>query len=381
MTRVDWLALAFAAFTAFLGLRKGLVGSALSLAGIVAGALLGAELAPHLLGGDDSAYTPLVGLAGAAFGALVLETVGTLLGDRLRGSLSLVAPLRAVDSLGGIVVGAAAGFAVVWVAGAVALHTPGQADFRRGAQRSLVLSTLNGIVPPARLMDAIARVDPFPSIAGPVASVAPPDPRLARHPVLARASANVVRVLGTACGLAVSGSGWIPRSGFVVTAAHVVAGQDDTVVVPLGAQRGLTATTYTFDARNDIAVLRVPGLVPSPRGALRLSEPTVGEPVAILGYPANRGFTAVAGRVGRTATVLSEDAYGRGPVTRKVTSLRGDVRRGNSGGPAVNRSGGVEATVFASRPGAAGGFGVPADVVRAALADAKGPVSTGDCAR
>jgi hypothetical protein len=380
MTRADWLALAFAGVVAFLGLRKGLVGSALSLAGVVAGALLGANLAPHLLAGDDSPYTPLVALAGAAFGAFVLETVGTLVGNRVRGAFTLVPPVRAADALGGLVLGAAAGLAVVWVAGAVALHLPGQTDLRRGAQRSAVLRTLNSVMPPARLMDALARVDPFPAIAGPAAPIAPPDPSLARHPVLARASANVVRVLGTACGLSVSGSGWIPRAGFVVTAAHVVAGQSDTVVVPSGEERGLAATAYAFDARNDVAVLRVPGLPVGGRVALTLSDPTPGESVAILGYPENRGLTAVPARVGRTAVVFSEDAYGRGPVPRRITSLRGEVRRGNSGGPAVNARGGVEATVFASRPGGEAGFGVPADVVRRALARASSPVSTGSCA-
>jgi len=37
-------------------------------------------------------------------------------------------------------------------------------------------------------------------------------------------------------------------------------------------------------------------------------------------------------------------------------------------------------TIFAARIGAASGYGVPASVVRGALADAHGPVSTGRCA-
>ena len=69
-----------------------------------------------------------------------------------------------------------------------------------------------------------------------------------------------------------------------------------------------------FDRRNDVAVLRVDGLRARP---LRLSEPEPGEAVAILGYPGGGAFTATAGRLGRTATVFTADAYGDGPVARR----------------------------------------------------------------
>ena len=64
---------------------------------------------------------------------------------------------------------------------------------------------------------------------------------------------------------------------------------------------------------------------------------------------------------------------------REVTALAGLIRHGNSGGPAVDAAGAVEATVFAARIGAKGGYGVPDAPVRAALRRAKGPVSTGAC--
>jgi S1-C subfamily serine protease len=78
--------------------------------------------------------------------------------------------------------------------------------------------------------------------------------------------------------------------------------------------------------------------------------------------------------------VLSEDAYGHGPVTRTITLLSGVVRHGDSGGPVVDRSGRVQGTVFASRLNSASGYSVPSDVVRRDLDAATGPVSTGDCA-
>jgi S1-C subfamily serine protease len=156
----------------------------------------------------------------------------------------------------------------------------------------------------------------------------------------------------------------------------VIAGQDDTVVELQSGAR-LQAEAVVFDPRNDIAVLQVDGLGLRP---LPLARATSGTPVAVLGFPENGPFTATPARIGRTSVVLAEDAYGRGPVTRAITSLGGRVRHGDSGAPAVDSRGAVEATVFAARLRTVGGYGVPDKVVRAALNRARGPVSTGDCA-
>jgi uncharacterized membrane protein required for colicin V production len=376
VTKVDLIVLGVVALTSFIGWRKGLVATALSLAGIVLGAWLGSRLAPELLeGGTSSPYTPLAALAGAAVGAILLETLGTLAGAALRSKLRKPR-LSTFDSAGGLVLGSLAGLAVVWVLGAVALLLPGQADLRRGAQSSALLSRLNKVVPPTELLNALARIDPFPAITGPAAPVAPPDPRLAYAPSVRRAAPSIVRVLGTACGLGVEGSGWTARPDLVVTAAHVVAGQDDTVVELQSGGR-LPAEVVAFDRRNDVAVLHVQGLG---LRALPLAPARSGAAVAVLGFPENGPFTATPARIGKTSVVLAEDAYGTGPVARVITSLGGRVQHGDSGAPAVDARGGVEATIFAARVRSSGGYGVPADVVRAALNSARGPVSTGDCA-
>jgi uncharacterized membrane protein required for colicin V production len=376
VTKVDWIALVVVTVAALIGLRKGLLGSALSLVGIVAGAMLGARLAPALLsGGSRSPWTPLVALGGASVGAIVLETVGTLLGKAVRRAL-VVPPLRALDTLGGTVLGALAGLALVWIVGSAALLVPGQTALRRGVQRSHVLRTLNDFVPPRRLLAVLARVDPFPHIAAPPAPVEAPDPRVLRDPAVARAAPSVVRVLGTACGLGVAGSGWVVRPGFVVTAAHVVAGQNDTTVQPEGIGPYLPARAVLFDSRNDVAILSVAGLS-APR--LPVADPVSGRAVAILGFPGNGSLTVTAARVGLTSTVLSQDAYGHGPVGRTITSIRGSVRHGDSGGPAVDANGAVEAMVFAARLDGKSGFGVPSDLVLKDLARARASVSTGKC--
>jgi S1-C subfamily serine protease len=348
----------------------------LSVAGIILGAWAGSRLGPELLEeGSDSPYTPLAALAGAAVGAIVLETLGTLAGSALRARLK-TPRLRSFDALAGVALGGFAGLAVVWVVGAVALLWPGQSGLREGAQRSFVLRRLNEVVPPRGLLNALARIDPFPAITGPAAPAEPPDPRLTSAPAVRQAEPSVVRVLGTACAIGVEGTGWVARPGLVVTAAHVVAGQDDTLVALESGAR-YRAHAVAFDRRNDVAVLRVDGLDARP---LPLVDPRPGAAVAVLGYPENGPFSATPGRIGRTAVVPSEDAYGRGPVLRAITALSGRVRHGDSGAPAIDAEGAVETTVFAARRGSRAGYGVPTEAVQRALDEAGGPVSTGGCA-
>ena len=376
MTKVDLIALGFVAITAFIGWKKGLLASALSVGGIVLGAWLGSRVAPALLqGGTSSPYTPLAALAGAAVGAILLETLGTLAGTSLRARIRRPR-VNTFDSFGGLALGVVAGLAIVWVLGAVALLLPGQADLRHGAQKSAVLRRLNEVVSPEKVLNALARIDPFPAITGPAAPHTPPDPRLAYSAGVRLAAPSVVRVLGTACGVGVEGSGWTARASLVVTAAHVVAGQNDTTVELQSGSR-LPADVFSFDPRNDIAVLHVDGLGLRP---LPLARPRSGTAVAVLGFPENGPFTATPARIGRTSVVLAEDAYGRGPVTRSITSLGGRVRHGDSGAPAVDAQGAVQSTVFAARLRSVGGFGVPDSAVRNALNGARRTVSTGNCA-
>ena len=188
--------------------------------------------------------------------------------------------MRVLDSAGGVLAGALIGFAIVWVLGAMALQLPGQADLRRAVQRSYVLQQLNEIVPPRSLLNALARIDPFPSFAGPPLPTEPLDPRVLDKPGVRAAAPSIVRVLGTACGLGVEGSGWVAANGLVVTAAHVVAGEEDTEVVTLH-DGVLPARAVAFDPHNDVAVLQVDGLEAPP---LELKDPRPGTAIAIVGY-------------------------------------------------------------------------------------------------
>jgi len=376
---VDWIVLAVVVLSALSGLRRGLVLSAFSLGGLVVGAYVGSRVVPQLLNrGPSSQWTPLAGLIGALAGAMLLQTLATMAASFLGGGFRLT-PLRFLDSAGGFVLGAATGLAVVWAAGATALLLPGQTTLRREVQRSEILTRLNRAVPPRQLLNLLARIDPFPTIVGPAAPPEPGSPAIARAPGVIDAEVSVVKVLGTACGIGVEGSGWFATRDLVVTNAHVVAGESDTSVQIPRYEGSFDADVVAFDPRNDLAVLRVRGA--DPQVPLRMVDPAPNTPVAILGYPENGPLRVTPGRIGATSTVLTRDAYGHGPVPRTITSVTGQVRHGNSGGPAVDTRGRVQATIFAARLGAPTGYGIPSSIVRRELAGvAQEPVSTGACA-
>jgi hypothetical protein len=379
MTGVDWIIVGLLLLLALFGWAQGFVTGALALIGFALGAWLGTRLAGLVLpDGSRNPYAPAIGLVGALIVGAGFAAGFEGLGVRLRSKLTLPG-FGFVDGILGAVLTACVGLGVVWILGAVAVHSNG--DVRYEVQRSEILSRLNKALPPSGpLLNALARFDPFPRIDGPEANVAPPAKGIGRDPQVRAAAASVVKILGTACGLGVEGSGWVARDGVVVTNAHVVAGQTDTKVLLRGTGPRLDATAIAFDPRNDLAVLRVPGLKARP---LPLADaPGPGRSAAILGFPENGPYDVRAGRLGATRTTVTSDAYGRGPVQRRLTSLRGVVRSGNSGGPMVDGKGRVVATIFAATTtGPRGGFGVPNSVTKKVLAGAREPVGTGPCAR
>lgn len=384
MTQLDWLIVAFAAILALFGFRQGFIVGVLSFAGFVAGAFLGTRVGPLLLPkGSSSPYAPAFGLVGAVLGGAILASGLEGLGFRLRRTL-MVPGVGLLDGMLGAVLGAVLGLAIVWIAAAVVAQTPGATTMRADIQRSAILRALNQVLPPSGpILDALARLDPLPSITGPSPDVPAPLPGVGRLPAVRGASRSVVRVLGTACGLAIEGSGWVAEPDVVVTNAHVVAGEHDTTVEVDGEGSQLRAEPILYDPDHDLAILRVRGLgLP----ALRLAGSTQsGTSGAILGYPENGPFDVQPGRIGRTQTVITQNAYGEGPVSRLLTPLRGLVRPGNSGGPLVDDAGRVLTTVFAATVGGSvqGGYGVAnqtvAEELRQANPSLPGSVGTGAC--
>jgi S1-C subfamily serine protease len=385
VTGLDWLIIAFALAMGFWGYQQGLIVGLFSLSGFAIGVFLGSRIGPALLPeGSHSPYAPATTLAGAlligGIAAISFEGLAVAMRRRLLGAAGRRRGVAIADASGGAVLLAALALGLAWLFGAVALNAPGARSLRKAVQESAILRALNDAFPPSSsLINALNRIDPRLAVAGPSPNVGAPDSKIAHDPDVRRDQGSVVRVLGTACGLGVEGSGWIAAPGLVVTNAHVVAGESDTTVTPPGGS-SMNATAVHYDPTNDLALLRVGGLGGSPLSfAPSVDSGTAG---AVLGYPENGPFTITPARVGVTGPVVTQDSYGNGPVTRELTALRGDVRSGNSGGPLVNADGKVMGTVFAATTqGRPGGYAVPNGIVSHALSDSTGEVSTGPCTR
>ena len=306
------------------------------LAGFVGGAAIGARVGPALLpDGAQSQYAPLVACRDRGADRSIPRRRARRLVGIVR-ARQRTAGVGLIDGIGGAILLGALALLLCWGVAAVALHAGGDntRGLREALQRSAILGRLNDLLPPSGpLLHVLRRVDPTPEVRGPDPNVAAPDRGIVDDPDVRAAGDSTVKVLGTACGLGVEGSGWVAAPGLVVTNAHAVAGEDDTTVTPEGGS-AQEATAVHYDVRNDLALLRVPGLAAAP---LALAENTPkGADAAVVGYPENGPLTFTPARLGRTGTVTSEDSYGRGPVERQITPFRAQVRSGNSGGPVVD---------------------------------------------
>src|SRR5919197_1451965 len=211
MTSLDWIIVALTLAAAFAGYAQGFVVGAATLVGFAGGLFLGGRLGGVLIpSGSESPYAPLFALVGALLGGLILGSLMETLGHGVKRRLRIPG-VGFVDGLGGALLSGAVALGLAWLAGAVALQTPGAVAFRDEIQRSSILKRLNDALPPsAPVLNALARFDPFPRIDGPSAGVPAPRAAIARDPQVRAAGASVVKIQGSACGHA-GGDPRLPR--------------------------------------------------------------------------------------------------------------------------------------------------------------------------
>ena len=378
------------------GLRQGFVASVLSLAGFLGGAALAMGILPgivdhwSLLAGSPVVRAGVL-VAAVVVVAVIGQSIGVAVAHRLRG-LTRLPVARTVDGVAGMVAVTVAASILIWfVAGA--LRVGGPEPVSRAIARSTVLRVIDDTMPDnaSRWFASFRQVldrEGFPQVfqgiqAEPIAPVAAPSAAAAKTPAVTKAARSIVKITGVAqqCRQVQEGSGFIASPGHIVTNAHVVAGLGTVEIQVGGAPPVLTGRVVVFDPRRDLAVVEVPGLrVPALRLGARLQR---GDDAVVAGFPGGGGYTVGAVRVRSEMSANGFDIYGQSATVRRIYSLNGVVRPGNSGGPLLSPTGRVEGVVFArSLDDPNTGYALTLDELRPVLDQASGatrPVSTGAC--
>ena len=132
----------------------------------------------------------------------------------------------------------------------------------------------------------------------------------------------------------------IDRDGLLLTAGHV-ARRADELVVEFPGDRALPARLVGYDARRDLALLRVtaPALLPAievVNGGLR-----AGEPIVVIGTPRGRPGVMTTGEI------VAPRASLPGLARETLIRINAPVAPGNSGGPVLNGRGQAVGLVIA----------------------------------
>ena len=206
----------------------------------------------------------------------------------------------------------------------------------------------------------------------------PPAESGLRPQIVAQVSASTVQVEGLACRFERDGSGFTVAPDLVVTNAHVVAGQQRTMVIRPDGRR-LRAQVTVFDPVRDLALLVVPGLDQTP---LPLADGKVGTTAAVFGHPEGQTDLEISpAGIRQQVNALGPDLYDVGLTRRAVYVLAAELAPGDSGAGLVDAEGQVVGVAFAISPDNRNtAYALAVSELRSVLAATReAPADTGPC--
>jgi S1-C subfamily serine protease len=336
------------------GYRLGLVARVASWIGMALGAYVGALMLPPVLRRveDASDAQLLFVMLGVLLGMAFLgQAVGLFVGGRLHIALP-GATVRSADRSAGAAAGVVGVFVTLWLLLPLMADVPGW--FAVQARTSALAEFVDERFPPAP--DAVATLrrlvggDQFPRVfeaLEPAPDVGPPPSVTGiSQAVVDAVVPSTVKVHGVACRRIQEGSGFVVGAGLVVTNAHVVAGETDTVIQRSDGSE-VRATVVAFDPFRDLAILSAPEL---DRPALARADVEEGAMGAVFGHPGGGPLRAAPFSVGRTVEATGTDIYDRERTERQVLILASNLAPGDSGAALIDPEGRVVGVAFAIAP-------------------------------
>ena len=353
-----FIAAAFLVF-GWIGFRRGILRTVLSIIGLLVGGAAGAIATPSiqsLISNNAFGFKPTIGLTSIILGASLGMFLFGILGSFLRVVLLPFPFMKTIDSLIGY------GLAIIAVASisstlsSAAQVIPNKTVNNLFSQSQFIAQI--DLYLPERFKNAAQKIQnvitdsPLPEVFKSLVEsrITPTqlESDVAIPEIVTKSVASTVRIDGIAesCSAAMVGTGFIVSPERVITNAHVVAGVTDPVVTVSNSKTQLAGKVIAIDRKKDIAIIYVPGL--NGEKLTFIGPATPNEIGFVVGYPNGGNLRISAVSVSSEFESIGTDIDGNGETKRDVIVFGGDVRPGNSGGPLLNEQGQVLGVVFAA---------------------------------
>jgi S1-C subfamily serine protease len=353
-----FIAAAFLIF-GWIGFRRGILRTILSIIGLIVGGAAGAIATPSiqsLISNNAFGFKPTIGLTSIILGASLGMFLFGVLGSFLRVVLLPFPFMKTIDSLIGF------GLAIIAVASiSSTLSSAAQVIPNKTVNylfsQSQLISQIDQYLP-ERFKDAAQKIQnvitdsPLPEVFKSLVEsrITPTqlETDVAIPEIVTKSVASTVRIDGIAesCSAAMVGTGFIVSPERVITNAHVVAGVKEPVITLFNSQTQLGGRVIAIDRKKDIAIIFVPGL--TGEKLTFIGPVTPNEIGFVVGYPNGGNLRTMSVSVTSEFESIGTDIDGNGETRREVIVFGGDVKPGNSGGPLLNDQGQVLGVVFAA---------------------------------
>jgi S1-C subfamily serine protease len=353
-----FIAAAFLVF-GWIGFRRGILRTVLSIIGLLVGGAAGAIATPSiqsLISNNAFGFKPTIGLTSIILGASLGMFLFGILGSFLRVVLLPFPFMKTIDSLIGFVLAIIAVASISSTLSSAAQVIPNKTVNNLFSQSQFIAQI--DLYLPERFKNAAQKIQnvitdsPLPEVFKSLVEsrITPTqlESDVAIPEIVTKSVASTVRIDGIAesCSAAMVGTGFIVSPERVITNAHVVAGVIDPVVTVSNSKTQLSGKVIAIDRKKDIAIIYVPGL--NGEKLTFIGPATPNEIGFVVGYPNGGNLRTSAVSVSSEFESIGTDIDGNGETKRDVIVFGGDVRPGNSGGPLLNEQGQVLGVVFAA---------------------------------